>query len=107
MNSRERRACRIQSFYTHRDKAFTRGATDIDADANTVGTALTRLKQRDLVRHKNGYWALVEDVDRVTAAYELQTVSERLDAEDGGIDPAEWDAVAPDRPHPSESSGGD
>lgn len=90
--------------YTKRDKAFTRSeiATGIDEDPNTVGTALSRLKQRDLVRHKGEYWALTQNLERVSDAYELHSITERLDEEDGGIDPDEWDAVAPDEPHPSE-----
>jgi len=90
--------------YTNRDQAFTRSevATGIDEDPNTVGTALSRLKQRDLVRHKGEYWAITEDLDRVRDAYELHTVTERLDEGDGGIGTDEWEAVAPDEPHPSE-----
>jgi hypothetical protein len=48
------------------------------------------------------YWAITEDLDRVRDAYELHTVTERLDEGDGGIDPDEWEAAAPDEPHPSE-----
>lgn len=94
----------VTYLYTHRDKAFTRSelAVAIDADANTVGTALTRLKSRNLVRHKGEYWAITDDEARVSAAYDLHTASERLDADDGGIDPEEWDAATPDTPHPSE-----
>lgn len=90
--------------FTNRDRAFTRSeiATRIEEDPNTVGTALSRLKQRDLVRHKGEYWAITDDLDRVRDAYDLHTATERLDGEDGGIDPDEWDAVAPDEPHPSE-----
>ena len=90
--------------YTNRDKAFTRSeiVTGLDEDANTVGTALSRLKQRDLVRHKGKYWAITEDLDRVRAAYELHAITEQLDGGDGGIDSDEWDTVAPDEPHPSE-----
>jgi len=90
--------------YTNRDKAFTRSeiATGIDGDPNTVGTALSRLKQRALVRHKGKYWAITEDLNRVQDAYNLHTATTKLDDEDGGIDPDDWDAVAPDEPHPSE-----
>jgi len=90
--------------YTNRNKAFTRSeiATGIDEDPNTVGTALSRLKQRDLVRHKGEYWAITENLDRVRDAYELHATMERLNGEDEGIDPDEWDAVAPEEPHPSE-----
>jgi len=94
----------IVYLYTHANAAFTRSeiATAIDEDSNTVGTALTRLKERDLVRHRGQYWAITEDDQRVAAAYDLHDVSERLDEADGGIDSADWDAVAPDQPHPSE-----
>ena len=97
----------VTYLYSHRDKAFTRSeiAAGVDEDANTVGTALSRLKNRDLVRHKSGYWALTDDIDRVRAAYDLRAVTERLDEEDGGIDSDDWDAAAPDVSHPSESSG--
>ncbi len=90
--------------YTNRDKAFTRSeiAAGVTEDPNTVGTALSRLKQRDLVRHKGGYWAIIEDLQRVTDAYDLHTATERLNDEDGGIDPNEWETAAPDETHPSE-----
>ncbi|ATW89184.1 hypothetical protein halTADL_2445 [Halohasta litchfieldiae] len=90
--------------YTNQEQAFTRSeiAAGIDEDPNTVGTALSRLKKRDLVRHKGEYWALTTDIDRVRDAYALHTVSEHLDGDDGGIDPEAWDTAAPDQPHPSE-----
>jgi Mn-dependent DtxR family transcriptional regulator len=94
----------VSFLYANRDRAFTRSeiARGIDEDPNTVGTALSRLKNRGLVRHKGEYWAITDDLERVADAYDLHTVSERLDGEDGGIDPDEWDSVAPDQPHPSE-----
>lgn len=89
--------------YAHRDEAFTRTeiATGIDEGPNAVGTALSRLKDRDLVRHKGEYWAITDDLERVADAYELHTVMQRLDDEDGGIDVEEWAAAAPSEPHPS------
>ncbi|PSP57210.1 hypothetical protein BRC72_09225 [Halobacteriales archaeon QH_7_66_36] len=95
----------IAYLFTHQDAAFTRSeiAAGIDEDSNTVGTALTRLKARDLIRHRGQYWAVAEDKQRVAAAYDLHRVSERLDEADGGIDATDWDAAAPDRSHPSES----
>lgn len=94
----------VAHLYAHRDKAFTRSeiAAEISADANTVGTALSRLKQRDLVRHRGEYWAIAADLDRVRDAYALHEASERLNDDDGGIDPETWDDAAPDEPHPSE-----
>ncbi|KTG27724.1 winged helix-turn-helix domain-containing protein [Haloferax profundi] len=90
--------------HTHRDQAFTRSeiASAIGESPNTVGTALSRLKQRQLVRHKGEYWAITGDEERIVAAYDLHTVSNRLDNEDGGIDVDEWDTTAPETPHPSE-----
>jgi Mn-dependent DtxR family transcriptional regulator len=92
--------------HTHRDQAFTRSeiASAIGENPNTVGTALSRLKQRQLVRHKGEYWAITDDRDRVESAYDLHTVSEQLDGDDGGIDANEWDTAAPDTPHPSEQN---
>jgi Mn-dependent DtxR family transcriptional regulator len=97
----------IAYLYAHRDRAFTRSeiAAAVEEDPNTVGTALSRLKERELVRHKGEYWALTDDEGRVAAAYDLHAASERLDAEDGAIDPDEWNAAAPDDPHPSEEGG--
>lgn len=93
----------VAYLYTHREQAFTRSeiATAIEEDPNTVGTALSRLKDRGLVRHRDEYWAITDDDGRLAAAYDLHVASHRLD-DDGGIDADEWDAVAPNRPHPSD-----
>lgn len=89
---------------THCDQAFTCSeiATAIDEDPNAVGTALSRLKDRDLVRHKGEYWALTDDEQRVATAYDLHVTNARLNDENGGVDSTEWDTAAPDTPHPSE-----
>ncbi|WP_135303794.1 helix-turn-helix domain-containing protein [Haloarcula amylovorans] len=95
----------VTYLYTHQAQAFTRSeiAAALDESPNTVGTALSRLKERGLVRHKGEYWAITDDLERVNEAYDLHTITRRLDAEDGGVDPEEWDAVAPDQTHPSDS----
>ncbi|MFC7131326.1 hypothetical protein [Haloferax chudinovii] len=94
----------VTYLYTHSNQAFTRSeiVTAISGNPNTVGTALSRLKDRNLVRHKGEFWAITDDEERVAAAYDIHTTSERLDDEDGGIDADEWDSVAPETPHPSE-----
>lgn len=88
----------------NRDHAFTRAelADALDATPNAVGTALSRLKDRGLVRHRGSYWAITDDWDRVEAAYDLHRAMETLDEAAGGIEPAAWDEAAPDEPHPSE-----
>ena len=68
-------------------------ATDIPR--GSVGTTLTRLGERGLVRHKEPYWALGAD-DRL-AAYEgmlhgLKAASDRFGDEDWG----DWEATAVD-----------
>jgi Mn-dependent DtxR family transcriptional regulator len=64
--------------HAHADQAFTRAeiAAAIEADPNTVGTALSRMKNMDLVRHRGTYWAITEDTDRLLAAYDLHTAHE-------------------------------
>lgn len=89
------------------DKAFTRGeiAEALDADPNTVGTNLSRLKKRGMVRHKGRYWAITEDQERLEAygGYERATAlfNERFGSEDADA----WEEAAPDEPHPSLEDG--
>jgi Mn-dependent DtxR family transcriptional regulator len=80
------------------EQAFMRTeiAAAIDADENTVSTALSRLHSRGMVRHRGTYWAITDDSDRLQAAYDVHTATEALNAEDGGIDPEEWDDAAAD-----------
>ena len=99
----------VRYLHAQRDKAFTRAevAEAIDENPNSVGTALTRLKRRDLVRHRGEYWAITDDERRLASAYDLHTATERLDEGDGGIDPDDWDAAAPETSHPSERDSDD
>lgn len=62
------------------DHAFTRGeiAEAIDADPNVVGSALSRFKKADLVRHRGRYWAITEDTERLQSAYDLHRITESL-----------------------------
>lgn len=75
------------------DKAFKRGeiAAAIDAESNAVGSALTRLKDRGLVRHRQHYWAITDDRDRLRAAYDIHRLLESLtDSEDEGFNREAW-----------------
>lgn len=73
---------------SNHDQAFTRAeiVEALEADRNTVGTALSRLKDRGLVRHRGEYWAITDDLERVRAAYDLHAASAALDDHNGGID---------------------
>ncbi|MFC6733937.1 MarR family transcriptional regulator [Haladaptatus sp. DYSN1] len=94
----------VRFLYTHRDQAFTRSeiASAIGENPNTVGTALSRLNARSLVRHRGEYWAITPDESRLVDAYDVHIMSERLNENDGGINADEWDSTAPKTPHPSE-----
>jgi len=94
----------VAFLYSNHDQAFRRSeiTAEIDEPPNTVGTALSRLKDRGLVRHRGEYWAITDDRQRVIDAYDLHDITARLDEADGGIDAAQWDAVSPDELHPSE-----
>lgn len=75
------------------DKAFKRGeiAAAIDTDSNAVGSALTRLKDRGLVRHRQQYWAITDDRDRIRAAYDIHRLLGSLtDSEDEAFDREAW-----------------
>lgn len=79
------------------DKAFTRSeiADAIDVNANTVGTNLSRLKDRELVRHRGNYWAITEDEERLASAFNAHFEDEWLNEEFGVEAKAEWfDAAA-------------
>lgn len=92
------------------DKAFTRGeiAEAIDAEPNAVGSALTRLKDRDLVRHRERYWAITDDRERLRVAYDLHVLLDELAAdEDEPFDREAWltDATPIERENDQDEDG--
>jgi predicted nucleotidyltransferase/DNA-binding transcriptional ArsR family regulator len=56
----------VRFLITHEDQAYTRAelANALDVKPETVGTNLTRLKDRGLVRHREPYWAFAGDRER-------------------------------------------
>ena len=97
----------IAHLASNNDKAFTRSeiADAIDANTNAVGSALTRLKDRELVRHRQQYWAITDDIERLRAANDLHLMLEELAAtEDEAFDREAWLATAdPIEEHREES----
>lgn len=87
----------------HDDRAFEAReiAAQTDLDEGAVSTALTRLKQRQLVEHKATYWAVTTDEERLQSysGYERATAlfNERLGTENKD----EWREYAPKEDHPS------
>lgn len=65
----------------HDAQAFTRQelADAVDRDPETVGTNLTRLKDRDLVRHRTPYWAFTDDREHARAVLEDRYDDEVVD----------------------------
>ena len=81
-------------------------AAAIDRDPNTVATNLSRLKNRDLVRHRESHWAITKDRGRLDEAIRFSNALGGLNEAFGPIIESEEDAQAwsesqPDGPHPS------
>jgi hypothetical protein len=57
---------------------------------DSVSTLLARLRERGLVRHKEPYWAITDDEQRLSNASSLHRDHERLDDRFGEEDVDEW-----------------
>jgi hypothetical protein len=87
----------------HADQAFkAREITSrIDVDEGAVSTALSRLKERDLVEHKATYWAVTDDVERLEGYSGYERATELFNDQLGTEDKEAWREHAPQKPHPS------
>jgi len=77
---------RIVLFLDENDDRAWKAATIADQlglDTDAVSAILSRLKERDLVRHKRPYWAITDDEERLRAAYRLHQHHERADEQYG------------------------
>lgn len=85
------------------DRAFKAReiASQIGVDAGAVSTALSRLKDRDLVEHKATYWAVTDDRDRLEGYSGYERATALLNEQLGEEDAEAWREHAPDDPHPS------
>lgn len=85
------------------DRAFEASeiASQTGMEKSAVSTALSRLKDRNLVEHKATYWAVTEDEERLAgySGYERATAlfNEQLGEEDTNA----WREHAADEQHPS------
>jgi Mn-dependent DtxR family transcriptional regulator len=98
----------VEFLLDHKDTAFRRKeiAGAIDRNPNTVGTNLSRLKERQLVRHRKNHWAITKDLERVRDAIEFSRALERLNTEYGALiedeeDAQQWADAQPAQPSPS------
>lgn len=93
----------IRFLAANADKAFERDeiAEGTGIDVNTVSAVLSRLKQRELVRHKPPYWA-VGDPERVRAGMSLARDIKAFDEQFESEDMDEWREAGSDSAHPDD-----
>jgi Mn-dependent DtxR family transcriptional regulator len=58
-------------------------AERLDLDTDAVSGILSRLKEREIVRHKESYWTITDDEERLQAAYQLHQHHKNADAQYG------------------------
>ena len=94
------------------EQAWKRGeiAEEINRDPNTVGTNLSRLKDRGLVRHRKNHWAITDDHHQLVEAVRFSNTLSTLNETVGPIIESEeeakaWSNAQPERAHPSVSDG--
>jgi len=85
------------------DRAFKAReiASQIGGDEGAVSTALSRLKDRDLVEHKATYWAITDDADRLDGYDGYERATALFNQQLGTEDTESWRDHAPSDAHPS------
>lgn len=78
-------------------------ARKLNEDEGAVSTALTRLKERDLIEHKGTYWAITTDETRLNSHDGYSRATSLFNETFGEEAREEWEQHAPDGPHPSVS----
>lgn len=58
-------------------------AERLGLETDAVSAILSRLKERELVRHKRPYWAITDDKERLQSAYRLHRHHETADDQYG------------------------
>ena len=58
-------------------------AERLGLETDAVSAILSRLKERELVRHKRPYWAITDDEERLRSAYRLHRNHETADDQYG------------------------
>ncbi len=88
------------------DRAFEARtiASEIGVNEGAVSTALSRLKSRDLVKHKATYWAVTDDETRLEGYSGYERATALFNEQFGTEDKQSWREHAPSDPHPSVES---
>lgn len=81
----------VRFLVTNREQAFKASeiADETGINENSIQPVLNRLRSRELVRHKEPYWA-IGDLERVRDAFVFQSTSQFLDERLGAEDRQEW-----------------
>jgi predicted transcriptional regulator len=85
------------------DRAFKAReiAAQIGVEEGAVSTALSRLKDRDLVEHKATYWAITDDDERLEGYSGYERATTLFNNQLGTEDKESWHEHAPSEPHPN------
>ena len=76
-------------------------ARRLELGEGSVSTALTRLKERELVEHKGTYWAITTDETRLQSHAGYSRATALFNEQFGDEDKAAWESHAPEESHPS------
>jgi len=76
-------------------------ASQVGVDEGAVSTALSRLKDRDLIEHKATYWAVTDDTERLDGYSGYERATALFNDQLGTEDKESWREHAPSEPHPS------
>ncbi|GAB3312224.1 MarR family transcriptional regulator [Haloplanus salinarum] len=76
-------------------------ASQIGTDKGAVSTALSRLKDRDLVEHKATYWAITDETERFEGYSGYERATALFNEQLGTEDTESWRKHAPSESHPS------
>ncbi|CCQ33787.1 MarR domain containing protein [Halorhabdus tiamatea SARL4B] len=90
----------------HEDRAFEAQeiASQTGLEKSVVSTALSRLKDRDLVEHKATYWAVTDDADRLDGYSGYERATALFNDQLGTEAKDSWREHAPSESHPSTES---
>jgi hypothetical protein len=85
------------------DRAFKAReiASQIGANEGAVSTALSRLKERELVEHKATYWAVTDDDERLDGYSGYERATALFNDQLGTEDTEAWREHTPESAHPS------
>lgn len=85
------------------DRAFKAReiASRIGVEEGAVSTALSRLKDRDLVEHKATYWTITDDTDRLEGYSGYERATTLFNDQLGTEDEESWREHVPGEQHPS------